>query len=194
MPVTAQPDEDDFIYIESTRNADSRSAANPETACLLRWREAEWYAPVAAIRQTAEDLCTCAAYADLIGELLQVGLEPEIMNQMVSGMLRHRRPRYFGGPDTVFMLPAGSSARKQGMVLLSKQNRFHRNVADGLVMPDAARAMARVWLAAAEASDADTLYSAVLVRSGWLSVTETDALFALVNDIRAGNADLPPQP
>lgn len=186
--MNSRQDEADSIYIESTRNPDTGA----EAACLLRWGPAEWYAPVAAVRQTAEDLCACAAYADLIGELFRVGIESGLISQMTNGMLRDRQPRYFGGPDTMFLLPGGSSASKQGVVMFSKRDLFHRGKADGMLLPDQAREMARVWLTAAEASDADTLFSAALLRSGMLGTAEVNALFSQVSEIRAGSAELPP--
>lgn len=175
------------IYIESTRDPTGAGAA-----CLLRWGVVEKYAPVADVRQTAEDLMTCAAYADLVGELLRVGLDGQLIVEMTQAMLHQRQPKFFGAMTTLFLLPAGSSARKQGMVLLARRDLFHQGKADACVTPDEARTMARYWLTAAEASEADTLFGAVLERSGWMQAAELDALFGLLKDIRGGVAELPP--
>lgn len=48
--------DDDVFAIDSTR---TRDGADP--ACLLRWGPREWYASVEDIRNTAEDMFTCAA-------------------------------------------------------------------------------------------------------------------------------------
>lgn len=175
------------LTIESTRD---RHDLGP--ACLLRWDELERYASVTDVRQTAEDLFTCAAYADLIAELLRVGLDTESLSGLTTAMLRHRQPRYFGTPATVFVLPAGSSTLRQGRVLLGRRNQFHQGDVDGVLSVDEARTMARAWLEAAEAAEADSLFGAVLERSGRMVAPELEALFTLVRDIRDGRADLPP--
>jgi hypothetical protein len=171
---------DRVITIESTRDRH-----NHGHACLIRWGAQEWYAPVADVRTTAEDLFTCAAYADLIGELLRIGLPRPQIAQMTTAMLRDRKPRYFGTPRTLHVLPAGSSARQAGAVVLSRQNAFHKGRADAQVDPDEARTMGRAWFQVAEASEADTLFSSVLERAGWMQPAEMDALFGLLNDMRS---------
>lgn len=175
----------DAIWITSARSPDNAAAV-----CELRWGPREWYAPVTAVRQTAEDLFTCAAYADLIAELLRIGLETTLISQMTTAMLRSRQPKYFGSPDTLFVLPGGSSKRKQGVVMLARRNLSHAGQADAGLTPDEARAMGRHWLAAAEASEADTLFGTVLARAGWMTAPELDALFSLLVDTRAGKADI----
>lgn len=179
--------DDTVLTIESTRSVDD---APP--ACLLRWGAREWYASVPAVRQTAEDLFTCAAYADTIGELLRIGMDAPTVGSMTTAMLAGRKPRYFGSPDTLYVLPGGSSARKVGVVMLGRRNHFHRGEADGVLDAMEAREMGRVWLTAAEASEADTLFGAVLARSRWMAPDELDALFGLLSDIRAGEATVPP--
>lgn len=180
-------DTGETIWIESTRDKGGLGAA-----CLFRWGAVERYVPVADVRQTAEDLFILAAYAELIEELLQVGLDGQLIQAMMTGMLSQRQPRYFGRPNTVFLMCGGSSTRKKGVVMLGRRDLFHQGKADVSISPDKARAMGRVWLTSAEAAEADTLFGAVLDRSGWLGGEELDALFALVGDIRVGNAELPP--
>lgn len=176
---------DDTIFIESIR--DPRGG----TVCLLRWGAREWYAPVADVRQTAEDLFTLAAYADMIGELLRIGLPGPTIVQLTQSMLRNRRPRHFGTTRTLFLLVGGSSQRKAGAVLLAQRDLFHLGKADAQLDPAEARTMGRTWMAAAEASESDTLFSNVLENAGWMQPTEMDALFGLLNDIRSGNAQPP---
>lgn len=181
-------DDDSVLTIESTRSVDD---APP--ACLLRWGAREWYASVTAVRQTAEDLFTCAAYADVIGELLRVGMDAVGVGKMTTAMLTSRKPRYFGTPDTLYVLPGGSSARKVGVVMLGRRNHFHRGQADSVLDATEAREMGRAWLTAAESSEADTLFGAVLERSKWMTTDELGALFGLLSDIRAGEAAVPPR-
>lgn len=178
---------DDVIFIESTR--DRKGHGN---ACLIQWGAQQWYADVADVRQTAEDLFACAAYADMIGELLRAGLDGGTVKRMVTAvLLKDRKPRYFGSPRTLYVLPGGSSARKAGAVALSRQNAFHKGKAEAGLSPDEARTMGRQWFVAAEASEADTLFSAVLERAGWMREAEMDALFGLLNDIRSGKENTP---
>lgn len=177
---------DHRIDIESLRDNNNQGAA-----CLIRWGAIETYAPVADVRQTAEDLFTCAAYADLIGELLGKGFDAPVVTGMVQAMLRSQGRPHFGATTTLFVLPGGSSARMEGVVLLGRRDLFHRGKADGVLSPGEARQMGRVWLTAAETSDADTLFGGVLERAGWMTATELDALFGLLADIRGGNADMP---
>lgn len=175
----------DVILIESTRDRHKHG-----NACLIQWGARQWYAPVADVRATAEDLFTCAAYADLIGELIRADVPPAIVSRLTTAMLADRRPRYFGTPKTIYVLPGGSSVRKVGVVALSKQNAFHKGKALGALDPNEARAMGRQWFEAAEASESDTLFSSVLERAGWMQQAEMDSLFALLNDIRASIPDV----
>lgn len=169
----------DVITIESTRDRHKHGSA-----CLITWGAQQWYAPVDRVRRTAEDLFTCAAYADLVGELFRAGLTADLITGLTTEMLRDRRPRYFGDPQTLYLLPGGSSKRKAGVVMLSRQNAFHKGKAEVGLNPDEARAMGRRWFAAAEASESDTLFSSVLERAGWMTETEMDALFGLLHDMR----------
>lgn len=177
----------DSIWIESTRDRHKHG-----NACLIQWGPHQWYAPVEKVRATAEDLFTCAAYADLIGELIRIGLPGAKVSRLTTAMLKGRRPRYFGTPQTIYLLPGGSSARKAGAVALSRQNAFAQRGAEAMLQPDEAREMGRAWFQAAEASESDTLFSSVLERAGWMQEAEMDALFGLLHDIRGGEAAEPP--
>jgi hypothetical protein len=178
------------LWIESTR---SRSGADP--VCLMRWNDHEKYVSVADVRQTAEDLFTCAAFADMISELMRKDFESHLITAMVQATLRDGGKRdHFGTHSTLFLLPGGASAQQQGMVLIGRRDQFHKGKVDGALLPDEARRTGRDWMAAAEAAEADTLFSAVLERAGWLGETEMDAVFGLLSDIRSGKADLPPVP
>ena len=178
---------DGTIWIESARDRYAHG-----NACLIRWQGRERYASVGDVRATAEDLFSCAAYADVIGELIRLGMEGPLVTRFLQGIMRDRRPRFFGRPSTFFMLPGGSSARRVGAVAIGRRDLFHQGKADGQLSADEARAMGRQWLSAAEASEADTLFGAVLENAGWMVEAELDALFSLLNDIRGGTAEVPP--
>lgn len=179
---------DAVIEIESTRDRHEMGVA-----CLLRWGAVEKYAPIGEVRATAEDLFTCAAYAEMIGELLRIGLDKRMIGQLTTAMLTGRQPRYFGSPGTVFLLPVGSSTLHVGMVALARRNEFHRGQAEETLSPGEAREMGRAWLTAAEASESDTLVGAVLERRGWLDAGDLDILFGLLREIREGRAQVPPE-
>ncbi|MFC6885314.1 MULTISPECIES: hypothetical protein [Actinomadura] len=169
----------DSVWIYSTRDP-----SNLGPACRLVWGSHEVYASVAAVRQTAEDLFTSAAYAELIGELIRIGLPGGQTAQMVTSMIGARDTPYLGHKETLQVLPAGSTQRQCGVVLISKGSMR------GQLDPGEARAMGRTWLAAAEASEADTLFDRVLRRAGGLGDTELNALFDLLLDMRTGNPDI----
>lgn len=178
-------DDDSGIWIESTRALKDQPAA-----CLMRWDGVERYVPNEDVRQTAEDLMTCAAYADLIEQLLQIGLEPDYLGPLMTDIVSKRQPKYFGTPRSLFLLPGGSSERKKGVVMLGHRNLFHQGKSDGYVFPDKARSMARQWMTAAEAAESDTLFDKVLRRAGWLGDGELQAVFELLYDIRLGKDTL----
>jgi hypothetical protein len=171
----------DSIWIESLR--DQHGLGN---ACQISWANREWLADVEAVRTTAEDLFTCAAYADLIGELIRLGMGADHISGMLGSMLVGRDRRYFGDKSTLILTPGGSTAHKAGVVVVKRGSLV------GELSPEEAQKMGRNWLATAEASEADTLFSEVLRRAGWMGGPELDALFGLLHDIRGGNADVPP--
>ena len=169
----------DVIWIYSTRDVH-----NDGPACRLVWGSREAYASVNAVRRTAEDLFTAAAYAELIGELIRIGLPGDKISPMVASMIGARDVPYLGHKETIQILPGGSTKRRAGAVLISKGSMR------GQLDPREARAMGRDWLGAAEASEADTLFDRVLRRAGWLEGAELDAVFELLSDVRGGKAEL----
>lgn len=180
-PPAFAPEEDPSIWIVSTRD---RQDLGP--ACQLTWGALEWYAAVADVQATAEDLFTVAAYAEMIGELLRAGIAGNAIERMVQAMMISTDRTYFGAKETITLTPAGSSQRGVGVVMLN------RGSMSGFVSPNEARTMGRAWLQAAEASEADTIFGQVLERSGWMGEMELDALFGLLKDIRSGTATVPP--
>lgn len=145
----------DSIWIESTRGPDD------EPACLLTWGVLQWYAPVEDVRRTAVDLVTCAAYAELMMTMVvRVGVPPEMASAFATDLLSDSGRESFGADTTMSLLPAGSSKRKQPMVLLS------RSKERAVLYPHEARSMALQWLAAAEATESDQLVSEALRATG----------------------------
>lgn len=147
-------DKPEALWIESTRGPDD------EPACLLTWRPLQWYADVAAVRETAADMVTCAAYADMMMELVRIGLPPGTVSGFATSLLAGRDKRFFGTKDTVTLTPAGSSKRREALVLLQRGSR------KGAVTSAEARGMASQWLGAAEATESDQLVTEALRACG----------------------------
>lgn len=180
------------IWINSTRDRQ-----NYGPACHIVWEELEWYASVDEVRSTALQLVWCAAYGDMIAELFKIGLPREMIAALVGGMLSHSEavaemaPKHqtldtLGSKHTLKLMPAGSTKHQAGAVRLMRGNKTLD------ISPADAVRMAGHWLAAAEASESDTLFSQVVERSGLLSEFDNDALFGLLSDIRSGQASVPP--
>ena len=147
--------EHESIWIESTRGPDD------EPACLITWGPLQCYPTVAEVRETAIDLVTCAAYAEMMMTLvLKAGLPAATVSQFASDLLSGGDKRYFGTKATLTMLPAGSSKRREAFVLLK------RGSLEGSVSPAEARTMALYWLAVAEATESDQLVSEALRATG----------------------------
>jgi len=73
----------DTLWIVSTRDPDG------DPVCELTWAGHRWYAAVAAVRQTALDLVTCAAYAEMMRELITTAkLPPATMEAFTTSLLR----------------------------------------------------------------------------------------------------------
>lgn len=141
----------DSIWIESTRGPDD------EPVCLITFGTLKYYATVAEVRETAIDLVTCAAYAEMMMTLItRAGLDAATVSKFATDMLDSRDKRCFGTKNTMTLIPAGSSKRREALVLL-KQGPY-----DGALSPDEARSMALGWLAAAEATESDQLVSEAL--------------------------------
>jgi hypothetical protein len=163
---------DEIIWIESTRDPDG------EPVCGLTWGPLQFYAPVEDVRQTALDLVTCAAYSEMMMTLIvKVGLGADVVSQFTSDLLSGAGRFFFGAKTTITMLPAGSSKRREALVLLS------RGSMRGAVSPDEARAMALRWLAVAEATESDQLVSEALRATG-ADEAATEKLFGYLRELR----------
>jgi len=148
-------DDSDSIWIESTRGPDH------EPVCLVTFGPLQYYAPVADVRQTAIDLVTCAAYAEMMMTLVvRVNLGADVVSRFAADLLSGAGRRYFGAKTTVTMLPAGSTKRREALVLVKRGSQ------DGALSPDEARAMALRWFAVAEATESDQLVSEALRATG----------------------------
>lgn len=166
-------DENDTIWIESTRGPDD------EPACLLTWGSLQWYASVDDVRKTAIDLVTCAAYAELMMTMvLRVGVPPETASLLATDLLSDAGRTRFGRDATVTLLPAGSSKRREAFVLLD------RGAQRGVLSPYEARAMALRWLATAEATESDQIVSEALRATG-SDEAATEKMFGYLRELRA---------
>jgi hypothetical protein len=167
---TGKPDSES-IWIESTRGPDD------EPVCLITFGPLQWYAPVEDVRETAIDLVTCAAYAEMMMTLIvRVNLSAAVVSQFATDLLSGRDKRYFGARTTMTLLPAGSSKRREALVLLKRGSQ------DGALSPDEARAMALRWLAVAEATESDQLVSEALRATA--AGVDPDSLFGYLRELR----------
>lgn len=165
-------DGNDSIWIESTRGPDD------EPACLLTWGALQCYASVDDVRETAIDLVTCAAYAEMMMTLvLKAGIPAATVSQFATDLLSGGDKRFFGTKATVTMLPAGSSKRREAFVLLKRGSQ------EGSVSPAEARAMALRWLATAEATESDQLVSEALRATGTDDAGQ-EKVFAYLRELR----------
>ena len=147
--------DNDSIWIESTRGPDD------EPVCRVQWGPIEAYASVEDVRTTAIDLVTCAAYSEMMMTLVvKVKLGADVVSQFTSDLLSGAGRSYFGAKTTLTMLPAGSTKRREALVLLKRGSRA------GELSPDEAREMALRWLAVAEATESDQLVSEALRATG----------------------------
>ena len=100
---------------------------------------------------------TCAAYAEMMMTLvIKVDLSAAIVSQFTTDLLSGAGRRYFGAKHTATWPPAGSTKRKEALVLLKRGSQ------NGALSPDEARAMALRWFAVAEATESDQLVSEAL--------------------------------
>ena len=146
------------LWINSAPRGPQEAAEGKPALCLITWGELEWYAPVAAVSATARDLATCAAYADLIGILLGANFEGHVIQGMLAEMLpsalNGRRPvmgGMLGHADTLGVMPAGSTERKAGVVMIK------RGSMQGSFSAQGARQMSEHWHEAAAAGAHDEL-------------------------------------
>lgn len=168
----------DTIWITSTRDPDG------EPVCELSWGSQDWYAPVADVRQTALDLVTCAAYAEMMRELIITAkLPPPTVEAFTTSLLRGAgRRQAFGTGTTMDLIPAGAkyktTGQRQAVVLLE-----HGEL-DGMVTADEARTMAGAWLAAAEATESDQLVAEAFRATQRGNDAGLDRLFGYLRKLR----------
>lgn len=161
------------IWIQSARGPDD------EPVCEITWGPLQCYAPVADVRETAIDLVTCAAYAEMMMTLItRVKLSAAVVSQFTTDLLAGRDKRYFGAKTTMTLMPAGSSRRREALVLLK------RGSLQGALSPDEARRMALYWLAVAEATESDQLVSEALRATG-IGEGSQEKLFGYLRTLRA---------
>jgi hypothetical protein len=162
----------DTIWVISTRGPDDKPV------CEINWGKKRYYAPVADVRQTALDLVTCAAYAEMMMKLAGLGLPARHVSAFTSDLLSDAGRTMFGTPRTITLLPAGSTKRKQALVLLN------RGSSEGALSPDEARGMALQWLEAAEATESDQLVTEALRATRIASATDIVQLFGYLQKLR----------
>ncbi|MFI6819243.1 hypothetical protein ACIBG7_43130 [Nonomuraea sp. NPDC050328] len=166
----------DVITIVSVRDADRPAG------CLISWHGRDWIAPVAAVRDTALDLITCAAYADmLIHVTLKLGLDPDTASRFTGDLLVSQSGRCSWGHDeTLTLLPVGSTKDKRGLVWI-----WHGRELQGVVTTQEARQMGLDWLSAAEATESDQLVAEALRTAGGLDEPRIEGLFAYLHELRS---------
>lgn len=166
-------DSNSGIWITSTRGPDDKPV------CEITWGRSRWYAPVGDVRETAADLMTCAAYAEMMMTLIvRAGVPADVVSKFTTDLLGAREKRFFGAKTTLSLVPAGSSKRKQALVLLK------RGPLEGEVTPDEGRVMALGWLAAAEATESDQLVGEALRAVGVPAETQ-EQLFGYLRELRS---------
>lgn len=163
-----------MINISSTRSTCLTDAA----PCLIEWLPVTWYASTDAVRTTAEDLYIAAAWADVIGSFLKIGLEPEMAMGLIRDGLKNCRTRDLGHPDTLTLFVSGSTRRKAGAVTIQ------RGGLQAAIDPDDARGMARQWLEVAVGTSQDSLTDEALEQVAKLASPERDAVFDYMLAVR----------
>lgn len=134
----------DSIWITSVRDPDK------EPVCIIEAGGSTWFAPVDDVCQTALDLVTAAAYADVLITLVTVlDLPGSTISKFGADLLREAKIVQLGCPSTITLHPAGSSKHKEAVVIM-RHGQF-----EGIVSAAEARKMALRWLQAAEASGSD---------------------------------------
>jgi hypothetical protein len=172
----AQPaDAAEVITIMPGRDPDT------STSCLISWKGQDWIADVDVVRATAVDLFTVATWADVMMHVTaKLGLDPHTASQFTGEMIVSQTGRRgFGYPETLVLLPVGSSKDKQGLVLL------RRGHLKAVLTTEAARQMGLAWLVAAETAESDQLVTEALRTAGGLSEDRIEGLFAYLRELRS---------
>ena len=165
--------DDDSIWIESTRGPDD------EPCCLITFGPLQAYASVEDVRTTALDLITCAAYAELMMTMVvKVNLSADVVSRFATDLLSGAGRRFFGAKTTLLLTPAGSTRRREALVLVKRGSQA------GELSPDEARAMALRWLAVAEATESDQLVSEALRATG-SDEAGTEKVFGYLRELRS---------
>lgn len=169
----------DSLWIESTRDPDG------QPVCLITFGPLQWPAPVAAVRQAAMDLVTCAAYADMMREMIVVAkIPPKTVEAFTTSLLSTAAPgrtRAFGNADTVDIMPAGAVSKtgeRRAVVLLS------RGKQDRMLFADEARTMATQWYETAEATESDQLVAEAFRATQRGNDAGLDRLFGYLRKLR----------
>jgi hypothetical protein len=165
--------DNDSIWIESTRGPDD------EPCCLITFGPLQAYASVEDVRTTALDLVTCAAYAELMMTMVvKLSLSADVVSRFTTDLLSGAGRRFFGAKTTLPLTPAGSTKRREALVLLKRGSQA------GELSPDEARAMALRWLAVAEATESDQLVSEALRATG-MDGAGQEKVFGYLRELRA---------
>ena len=165
----------EILSVISTRGPDD------EPVCELQWHGESWYAPVADVRVTAQDLITCAAYADLMMHLMAtLRLPGETVAALMSDLLSRQRSEEFGTASTITVMPAGSSKRKMAVVLLKRDR---GGAWEGEIDTGEARKMAVRFLEVAEATESDQLVSEALGAVGMNPLAQ-ERVFGYLRELR----------
>ena len=164
--------DDESIWIQSTRDPDR------EHSCQLDWGPIQWYAPVADVRSTALDLVTCAAYSEMMMKLVGIGLPAAQVSAFTTDLLSDAGRTQFGTATTLDLLPAGSSRRREALVLVS------RGSMRGALSPYEARGMALQWMETAEATESDCLVATAARTALGYDEDGIEALFAALRKLR----------
>ena len=164
--------DDESIWIQSTRDP------GREHMCQLDWGGLQWYAPVPDVRSTALDLVTCAAYAEMMMKLVGIGLPAAQVSAFTTDLLSGAGRTQFGTGTTLDLLPAGSTKRREALVLVS------RGSMRGAVSPGEARQMALHWMETAEATESDCLVATAARTALGTGEDDLEALFAALRKLR----------
>jgi hypothetical protein len=176
------------IWIESTRGPDD------EPVCLFTFGPHQSWPPVDDVRQTALDLVTCAAYAEMMLTLIvRLKLPPEVVGEFTTDLLSGLGRSFFGAKSTLTMLPAGATRRSGGpgsrrvreaVVLLQRGSQ------QAAVTAVEARDMALAWLAVAEATESDQLVSEAMDTTGIPAATQA-MMFSYLHALRSSTPEVP---
>lgn len=168
------------VWIESTRGPDD------EPVCLVTVGPYQSYPSVDAVRETAMDMFTCAAYAELMLELVTgpAHIPPPAVEALMTSLLRGRQKRFFGAKDTLTMMPAVGRDRRPGGRRRRAAVLLTRGKWNGWLTADEAREQAVAFLAVAEATESDQLVTEALHTMG-MPAEKVAAVFGYLHALRS---------